>query len=306
MAMGKDTKFRLSNDLGVVDFNRADGQYWLSDIEGFSSVETAIYDKQYLGTPGASLTGYAIAARRGTLDGVIFEETNTTRRHLLHVCAPGVLTRLEVIEPDLTTYLEVYFEKTPEIAPGMGVQPFIAEIYAEFPYWRSERDNGGSVDLLGVEPEFQFPKNFSDPAPWRFGYAKKSGGANVHLDGNMPSPFILTVTNTGAAAINSVAITNPVDGSTIKTWGNSFSLTTNDYLTIDTYQKRATVTTVYDSGAVLVVNAFPFLDPASNISMVMYPGDNFLEVDIQDITGTGNDVDATALLTIPGGVYSGI
>lgn len=304
MAMEQDTRFRLSNDLGEVMFSRAGGQYWLSDLEGFSSVTTAIYDRQYLGKPGASLTGYAIEARRATMEGVIFDSMATTRRHLLHVCAPGVLSRLEVIEPDLTTYLEIYFEKTPEISPGTGVQQFLAEVYAEYPYWRSERQ-GGSVDLLGIENLFEFPKNFSDPAPWQFGYTKKTGGSNVHLDGNMPSPFVLTITNTGNTAINHFRVESPRDGSFIETVGNTFSLTEGDYITIDTYNQRITGTTVYSNGTTLDWNGYPMLDPLSNMAMVMYPGDNVLSFQIDNVAGD-DEVDATALLVVPGGVYSGV
>lgn len=305
MAMERDTKFRISNSLGEIVFQRNPRQYWLTNIEGFSSISTAVYDRQFLNKPGATITGYGIEARRAILEGAVFEPLSVTRRQLLQVCAPGVLTRLEVIEPDLTVYLEFYFEKTPEVAPGDNIQPWQAEIYAEYPYWRAERKNGGAVNLLGIESLFILPKNFGDPAPWMFGYSKSTGGANVHLDGNMPSPFVLTITNTGDTAINSFSITNPVDGSTVKSWGNTFSLTKGDFFILDTYNQRATITIVYSSGIVQELNAFSSLDPTSNVGMMLYPGDNYLEVVITDISGE-TDVNATALLEIPAGVYSGV
>lgn len=286
--MNESTVVIYENALGKLEF-RYESAFWISDINT-SSVDVDITESRSAMQIGSDIEGQIVQPRSITIDGAVFEPLAPHRKRLIDVMAPQVPSTLTVIDSGESWYLDVVPERTPEVAPGNGVQMFQLRLRAAYPYWRTTASYAAQV--TGISPLFRFP--FSTGGTWWISRFSDNFFATVTNQGNIATGF-------RAIFVARSALSNPelyhVDSGKrvlIRT-----SMAVGDMITVSTVHGSKGV--VCTSAAGEVANGFRYLSSDSDLSMSLLPGPNLLRVDAE-----ANREGLTVRVEAPMGVRSGV
>lgn len=286
--MNESTVVIYENALGKLEF-RYESAFWISDINT-SSVDVDITESRSAMQIGSDIEGQIVQPRSITIDGAVFGPLAANRKRLIDVMAPQVPSTLTVIDSGGSWYLDVVPERTPEVAPGNGVQMFQLRLRAAYPYWRTTASYAAQV--TGISPLFRFP--FSTGGTWWISRFSDNFFATVTNQGNIATGF-------RAIFVARSALSNPelyhVDSGKrvlIRT-----SMAVGDMITVSTVHGSKGV--VCTSAAGEVANGFRYLSSDSDLSMSLLPGPNLLRVDAE-----ANREGLTVRVEAPMGVRSGV
>lgn len=286
--MNENTIFIYENTIGKLIF-QYDGQMWITDVDGMSSVEIDIAESRSTMQVGSSITSQNVRPRSFTMDGAIFEPIAPARERVLNIIAPQIPATLTIKQGSESWYLDVVPEKTPEITPGNGVQFFQTRLRAAYPYWRTTASY--ATQIAGLVAMFKFP--FNTGGSWWISRYSDSYFATIENRGNVPVEF--RVTFTARAALD-----NP----------ELFHVDTGKRILIRKFMiagERVSVSTIYGQKGVVctsaageVSNGFKYLSVDSDLSMTLRPGSNLLRINAVNREGLGVRIEA------PQGVKSGV
>lgn len=286
--MNENTVFIYENAIGKLIF-QYDGQMWITDVDGMSSVEIDIAESRSTMQVGSSITSQNVRPRSFTIDGAIFEPIAPARERVLNIIAPQIPATLTIKQGSESWYLDVVPEKTPEITPGNGVQFFQTRLRAAYPYWRTTASY--ATQIAGLVAMFKFP--FNTGGSWWISRYSDSYFATIENRGNVPVEF--RVTFTARAALDNPELFHVDTGKRILI---RKSMIAGERVSVSTiYGQKGVVCT---SAAGEVSNGFKYLSVDSDLSMTLHPGSNLLRINAVNREGLGVRIEA------PQGVKSGV
>lgn len=286
--MNQNTVFIYENTIGRLVF-QYDGQLWITDVDGMSSVEIDIAESRSTMQVGSSITSQNVRPRSFTMDGAIFEPIAAARERVLNIIAPQIPATLTMQQGGESWYLDVVPEKTPEITPGNGVQFFQTRLRAAYPYWRTTASY--ATQIAGLVAMFKFP--FHTGGSWWISRYSDSYFASIENRGNVPVEF--RVTFTARAALDNPELFHVDTGKRILI---RKSMIAGERVSVSTiYGQKGVVCT---SAAGEVSNGFKYLSVDSDLSMTLRPGSNLLRINAVNREGLGVRIEA------PQGVKSGV
>lgn len=288
--MNGDTIFIYESAIGKIVFQRDQMQFWLTEIDGASSVDIDISESRSSGQVGASVAGQSVQPRSFTVDGCIFEPLALNRAHLLNVIAPQTPATLTILQGGESWYLDIIPEKTPEVTPGEGIQHFQTRLHAPYPYWRTTASY--ATQIAGLVAMFEFP--FFTGGSWWISKYSDSFFRTVENKGNVPIEFQLMFT--ARSALSNPEVYHVDTGKKILIRKNMIA------------GERVVVSTVYGQKGVIcisntgeITNGFKYLSLDSDLSMTLVPGSNLLRMDAsKNREGLGVRIES------PEGVKSGV
>ena len=286
--MNEKTVFTYENTIGKLTFQH-DGQLWITDVDGMSSVEIDIAESRSTMQIGSSITSQNVRPRSVTMDGAIFEPIAPARERVLNIIAPQIPATLTIKQGSESWYLDVVPEKTPEITPGNGVQFFQTRLRAAYPYWRTTASY--AIQVAGLVGMFKFP--FYTGGSWWISRYSDSYFATIENRGNVPVEF--RVTFTARAALDNPELLHVDTGKRILIRKSMIA------------GEKVAVSTIYGNKGVVCTNAageesngFKYLSVDSDLSMTLRPGSNLLRINAVNREGLGARIEA------PQGVKSGV
>lgn len=286
--MNQSTIFIYENTIGRLVF-QYDGQLWITDVDGMSSVEIDIAESRSTMQVGSSITSQNVRPRSFTMDGAIFEPIAAARERVLNIIAPQIPATLTMQQGGESWYLDVVPEKTPEITPGNGVQFFQTRLRAAYPYWRTTASY--ATQIAGLVAMFKFP--FHTGGSWWISRYSDSYFATIENRGNVPVEF--QVTFTARAALDNPELYHVDTGKRILI---RKSMIAGEQVSVSTIYGHKGVVCTSAEGA--VSNGFKYLSVDSDLSMTLRPGSNLLRIDAVNREGLGVRIEA------PQGVKSGV
>lgn len=264
--MNENTRFVYENQAGRLEFS-FDGPFWISDMDGVSSVDIDITESRSVWQVGSSISAQSVQPRVISVDGVIYEPLAANRKKMLDVIAPQTPATLTMIQGEENWYLDVAPQKTPEIAPGNGLQPFQMDLYAAYPYWRTTASY--ATQIAGLTALFKFP--FFTGGAWWISKFGESYYSTITNRGNVPIEFSVIFTargNVGSPELFDVNTRKKIRISKTMEAGEKIVVTTSS-------GRRGAVLTGADG---LRSNAFRYLSIDSDLDMALEPGENLLRI----------------------------
>lgn len=287
--MNETTKFIFENALGKITF-AYESDFWITEIDGLSSVDVDISESRSSNQVGASLASQSIQPRTIPIDGCIYEPLALNRDSLIGTVAPGIHSTLTVIDNGKSWFLDVVPTQTPNIAPGNGLQHFQMELYSPYPYWRSSEAVG--AEIAGITKLFRFP--FYTGGTWRISEYSNSFFKTVTNTGNVPIEFRVTFTARGE-------LRNPE----LYHMGSRKRI---KILKTMTTGERMVVSTIYGSRGIVNIsaggassNGYKYLSKENRLDMAILPGENIFRIDAEE-----NRENLGVRIDAPQGVRSGV
>lgn len=287
--MNETTKFIFENALGKITF-AYESDFWITEIDGLSSVDVDISESRSSNQVGASLASQSIQPRTIPIDGCIYEPLALNRDSLIGTVAPGIHSTLTVIDNGRSWFLDVVPTQTPNIAPGNGLQHFQMELYSPYPYWRSSEAVG--AEIAGITKLFRFP--FYTGGTWRISEYSNSFFKTVTNTGNVPIEFRVTFTARGE-------LRNPE----LYHMGSRKRI---KILKTMTTGERMVVSTIYGSRGIVNIsaggassNGYKYLSKENRLDMAILPGENIFRIDAEE-----NRENLGVRIDAPQGVRSGV
>lgn len=265
--MNENTSFILESAIGKIEFAYA-SPFWISEIDGVSSVDIDISQSQSSGQVGSSIANQSVQPKAFTIDGAIFDPVQTNRRKLIEVVAPQTNATLTVKIGVDSWYLDVVPERTPDISPGNGMQNFQLRLYAAYPYWRSTTSYAHQV--AGLTAMFKFP--FFTGGKWWISKFNDSYFSEIENSGNVPIEF--QVIFTARSALSSPELYHMGTRRRIKI---NKDMIAGERVIVSTMYGKKGVTCISASGE--TSNGFKYLSIDSDLSMSLIPGINLLRID---------------------------
>lgn len=287
--MNETTKFVYENSIGKLTFS-FESAFWITDIDGVSSVEVDISDSRSSDQVGSSLASQSVQPRPIPVDGVIYEPLNINREALISVIAPGVPSVLTVIENGKSWYLNVVPRKTPDIMPGNGEQAFQMELYSPYPYWRSTESI--ATQISGLTKRFKFP--FYTGGTWKISEFSDSYFNTITNTGNVPIEFKVTFSARGE-------LRNPelYHVGSKKRIRLLKTMTAGERIVVSTIYGERGVVAITASG--VATNGYNLLARGMKLNMAILPGENLLRIGAEQ-----NRENLTVRIEAPRGVKSGV
>lgn len=265
--MNESTVFVYESAIGKIIF-KYDSAFWISEIDGVSSVDVAVSASSGAYQIGTTITEQSVQPKTFTVDGYIFDPVKTNRARLLEVVAPQVPATFTMIDGAESWYLDVVPEKTPDIAPGNGIQEFQFQLYAAYPYWRTTKEESSQV--AGLTPMFQFP--FFTGGEWYISKYSENYYTTINNTGNVP--IEVQVIFTARAELKNPEIYHTGTGKRIRI---NKTMTAGERIVVSTIYGKKGVTAYSASG--VAENGFKYLDLSSDLSFALVPGENLLRTD---------------------------
>lgn len=177
--------FRYVNENGgTLVFEYSHG-YLINKPSGIDTVQVNLAQAQGINQVGGTVESKTVQPRAVTISGIIVgSDTDARKDALMSVIRPDLPARLYADD----YYLNVHVTATPTIEARKKFAHFQFSINAPYPYW--QKDNTVSQALSGVQKQFRFPWNVSQP--YRFGQLMQTQFMNVRNDGQLPVPFTAT------------------------------------------------------------------------------------------------------------------
>ncbi|MCL2670528.1 MAG: phage tail family protein [Clostridiales bacterium] len=292
--MNEQTRFSYETAYGRLDF-APDSPFWISDIDGISSVDISVFDTQSSGQIGSSITGQSVKPRLIPISGSIFDPVIENREILISAIPPEIPAIFTVYQNGKAWYLDVVPEKTPDILPGNGVQFFQCRLKAAYPYFRSVEKSHQL--LFGLKALFEFP--FYTGGEWYISQLI-SGFAYVQNDNNVEIPFRVEFTARGETS--NPQLYNVDTGKRLairKSAIEPYVMVAGERIIISTIFGERGVMIISPEG--IITNGFKYLALDSNLTMQVKPGINTFQVSASE-----NDFNLDARIDIPVGVRSGV
>lgn len=289
MNIGIETKFTYTTAIGELVFEY-DSAFWVTEIDGISSVDIDVSESRSPGQIGSSITSQSVQPRNFTIDGCIFEPVDSNREKLIDVFAPQVPATLTITSGTQSYFLDVIPTRTPEISLGQGLRNFQVQLRAAYPYWRSTRQY--STQIAGLTALFKFP--FYTGGTWWISKYSDNYFRTITNKGNVPIEFNVLFSARSA-------VVNP----------ELYHMDTRRHILIKKTimaGEMVLVSTIYGNKGVTIThpdgtteNGFRYLSIDSDLNMALLPGDNLLRM--------GADQNREGLnirLQSPEGVRSGV
>lgn len=265
--MNETTVFTYENSIGKITFSYA-SDFWISDIDGVSSIEVDISASRSTGQAGSSIAGQSVQPRPIPVDGYIYEPLDINRARLIEVIAPEVPATLTVFENGESWYLDVFPKKTPNILPGNGLQYFQMELYSAYPYWRSTKELASMA--AGLVAMFEFP--FFTGGTWWISKFSEDYFTVIENHGNVP--IFPTIIFTARMELARPEIMHLESGKVIR-FKNS--MVTGERMIVTTLYGQQGVAHIDRYGN--ITNGFRYLTMESTLDMALLPGENTLRSD---------------------------
>ncbi len=286
--MNENTVFVYESIIGSLTF-QYNSPFWITDINGVSSVDIDISESRSTGQIGSNITSQRVRPRSFTVNGAIFDPLAANRERLLRIIAPQIPATLTVKQGGGSWYLDVVPEKTPEVTPGNGVQYFQTRLRAAYPYWRTTASY--AAQIAGINALFKFP--FYTGGAWWISQYSDSYFATIENRGNVPVEFRATFT--ARAALENPELLHVDTGQRILL---RKSMIAGERLVVSTIYGQRGVVCTSPNGE--VTNGFKYLTVESDPSMALRPGSNLLRIDAINREGLSVRLEA------PQGVISGV
>lgn len=282
--MNYTLKYR--NSIGEVEFSLASGII-VEQSESLTSNTTSFSTSKNANGVGVKVDSQQVEAKILSLTGTILGDATIKRRQMLNVFAP--LEKSTLVFND-EFQIECYPQNTPDIEMYDQNPRFSVVLYIPAPYWQTESEN--MVMLMGLEPNFKFPWNISDPNPYRFSTYTQTAYTNVFNDGEYESPWEMTITAT--TALSNPKVENMITGEFIRIIKD---IAAGESVIISTLGGEISVTCKNGDSE---TDGFVYLDIDSE-PFVLHPGDNLLKTSAEE-----NQTGISAIIkfrTMHSGVY---
>jgi len=286
--MNESTTFSYETAFGRLDFS-VDSPFWISEIDGASSVDIDIYQNRAAGQVGASISGQSVQGRVLPITGSISDPVEDNRKMLIAAIPPMIPGTFTAHRGGESWFLDVVPEKSPDITPGNGLQFFQMRLFAAYPYWRSQADNNQM--LAGLVAMFEFP--WDSGGEWWISQFI-AGFAYVDNENNVEVPFKVVF-----------------EARHIAGYPKLYNVDTGRHIFINKEMEqgeRIIVSTIPGERGVTIEapdgtlsNGFKYLSLDSDLLMQVRPGRN-----IFDVTAGLNDFNIDTYIHVPEGVRSGI
>lgn len=287
--MNSNTVFIYENSIGSITF-AYDGDYWIEEIDGASSIDVNISESKGIGQIGSTITEKNVEPRTISIDGAFFEPIQNNRQELIEIFSPQENGTFTVIQNNESWYLNVVNKKTPVISDGEGVQKFQLELYANYPYWRTT--DSYSQQIAGLVPLFQFL--FYTGGEWWISKYTDDYFYTIENKGNVPIEFVVTFT-----ARNELENPEIYQVDTKKKISLRKKMEGGDRFVVSTIYGQRGVTFIDKNG--VSSNGFKYLTVDSTLDMTLLPGDNLLRIDAKT-----NRESLSVSVQAPKGVVSGV
>lgn len=287
--MNEKTVFVYENVIGKLRF-AYDSEFWISAVDGISSVEIDISESRSTMQIGSSITAQNVRPRSFTIDGSIFEPILKNRKTLLDIFAPQIPATLTILQNGESWFLDVIPERTPEITAGNGVQFFQTRLKAVYPYWRTT--SSYATQVAGLIAMFRFP--FFTGGEWWISKYSENFFNTLTNYGNVPVEF--QVTFAARSALENPELYHMDTGRRILI---RKSMIAGERVIVSTVYGQKGVICISASGE--VTNGFKFLSVDSDLSMALRPGQNLLRMD-----ASMNREGLSVRIEAPEGVKSGV
>lgn len=287
--MNETTKFIYENSIGTITF-AYDSPFWLTEIDGVSSVNIDISESRSVRQVGSSIAEQSVQPKTIPLDGAIYEPLDANREKLLDVIAPQVNATLTVVQGGESWFLDVVPTKTPDVMPGNGEQYFQMELYAAYPYWRTTAAYASQI--AGLIALFKFP--FYTGGKWWISKYSDSYFNTIENKGNVPVEFTVVFT------ARSELVNPELYHVETKKWIRiRKTMIAGERISVSTKYGERGVVAISANG--VVTNGFRLLAFGSSLDMALTPGENLLRIDAaQNREGLSVRIEA------PEGVKSGV
>ncbi len=260
--MNKDTVITYRNDIGEIRFSY-DGMFGISDIRGVSAVDVELAQTQTLGQIGATVSTRSIKPKTITIDGFFFTPIKENRKKLIDVFAPGIESRLCVLQDNTEYFIEAEPVMTPDIYLGDGIQHFQITLQASYPYWRTGTEH--VLQLSGIHPTFKFP--FFSGGTFKLSTFSEGYFKEVENIGNTEMGF--SAIFAARAYVENPEIYLLETGNRILFHVNMES---GDEILINTQEGKLNAILTRNNG--ISENAYRYMDIQSDMNMRLAPGKN--------------------------------
>lgn len=257
-----------TNDNGTTIELGQSAPFFVTNTEGFTSVENEITSTKSANQDGESIDHMSLAVRHLVIEGEYqFRDAREGRKRLTQAFNPKVGGELTYKEGRYERVIKCVPEKTPTI--GRNVQatvPFIINLFAENPYWQDLKESREDVSTL--EGGFEFPLNIPEEG-LELAIRTISFITNVYNPGTVETPIRVSLEATGT--VTNPIVTNLATGEYIMV---KRTLSKGDKLEIDTQFGNKRVEIIRSNGD--RENAFHYIDYKSTFFNVC-AGDTEIE-----------------------------
>ncbi len=277
---------------GEITFS-VESDFWLTDITGLE-MQVDINTSQNKEMAGQSVTSMAVSGRNMTFTGAICGDLQINRKKLINAVLPFENAEITLITDDGAYIIQGYVAKTPYIEPGAGIQVFQFEFFAPYPYFKTQSNK--VYTLSGINPLWQTPFHMQE----NFYISKYSENMFVDIfnSGNVSQAFTINI-------YAQEQVTNPVIHNVTQ---NSFIkinkvLEKGDKFFISTHEtdKNAGIATVFTQSGQSMQNGFKYINPESDLDMLILPSHNIFMADADE-----NKTNLNCTLITAGGEYHSI
>ena len=288
--MNEKTNFIYENAFGKIEF-AFDSDFWITDIDGASSLDVSISSSQGVNQIGSTVSGQSIQPVTMSVSGCMFGNTEVNREKMLNIIAPGVDSTFSVILDEVKWSRTVIPSKTPIIEAGNGCVDFQFKLYSAYPYWTNNTSEGKGLN--GLIPTFKFP--FNTAGTWYISEFSDQMLAEVVNEGNVESSVRVTIT-ARANGITNPTIYNLTTGQNISL---IYTMNKGETITINTTQGVKKINIKSTNGT--SKNGFKWLKFGSDMNFCLKPGINTLYASAET-----NENFMDIMVYAPKGVKSGV
>lgn len=263
-------KIIYQNDIGSVEFNIGSNAF-IEKVTSYGAQNVSFQTTKSNREIGEKLEHQNVNPKTVTIKGTIVGPADSMREQMIHVISPLAKGRL-IYNDELE--LEVYVKTSPDIERYSANAKFNFSLYAPYPYWR--KNGKESQTLTGLRPLFSFPKNFSDPTPFKMSEYVEVGYVTVVNSGEAPAYW--TVDFLALDEVKNPRIYNMVTGEQVKILK---TLAEGEMVSVSTEGDELTVTVTAADGT--VSDGFKYLD-IDSIPFKLTVGENYIKTDAETNT----------------------
>lgn len=256
-------KLKYQNEIGEITFSIASG-FVIEQAESLTSSTISFSTSQNPKGIGVNIDSQQIEAKSLSISGTIMGNATLARRKMINVISP-MKKSLLIFNDELQ--IECYPKNTPDVEMYTDNPRFSFVLYIPYPYWQNETME--MVMLMGLEKNFKFPWNPSDPSPYRFSTYTQQAYTNVFNDGEYDTPWEMTFY--AMTPLTNPKVENMETGEYIRLIK---SFAAGDSIVVSTLDNEITVTCISSGG--VKTDGFVYLDIGSE-PFVLRTGDNLLK-----------------------------
>lgn len=257
-------KLIYQTDVGQIEFSLQSG-YIIGRFDSPTRQNVEMHTTSGSRSIGEKLESQQVSGKLMTISGTLKgNDADSKRKKMLHIIAPLMKGTLIL---DDKYVMEVYPKETPTVERYESNPEFQFIIFAPYPYWRTK--NGNTAMLLGLQKQFHFPWNISDPNPFRFSTYTKNAYTNVYNSGDAPTQWKITFL--AKSTLRNPIVENIQTGEFVRVL---CTLEAGEQVVVDTMGQEITVTMIAADGT--ETDGFTHLDIDST-AFQLAVGDNLLK-----------------------------